>query len=294
MENRRDLDAGRRPTEARLAVVCLGASYTGRYLAREFGEEASVAFLTRDPGRLGAEGLTALDPGAAAAAAGSPGALILDTVPAVAGRGGAPELPYRAALGDAAGRPGGAAYLHLSSTSVYPSDFRARTEDGLPTLDERSDTGPESARAEGRLLLERAVLAQYPEARILRCGGIYGPGRSVAARFRDGDFSRAGTGNRMVTRIHVHDLCRLILAHGRARAAPAVVNAVDERPSSNRETFSHLERVLGIEVPGAWRTAEPTGRRVVSMHARSLLGGRYVFPTYREGFAACLAQWAGR
>ncbi len=278
-----------RPGDRRARVVCLGASFTGRYLAREFASEASVVFLTRDPARLRSQGLAALDPRDAEAAAAAPGALILDTVPAAD-----PALPYRPALGDLAGRPGGARYLHLSSTSVYPSRFCAETEDGLPTLDERSATGSESARAEGRLLLERAVLAAYPEARILRCGGIYGPGRCVATRFRDGDFSRAGAGNRMVSRIHVHDLCRLVLALGRAEPGPALVNAVDEGPSSNRETFSHLEGVLGVTVPGRWRTAAPAGRRVVSGHARALLGGRYAFPTYREGFADCLERTAAR
>ncbi len=271
-----------------MRVLCLGGGYTSTYLAHNF-HEVDVTFLTRNPERLITGGLRVFQPAGGTVAADVTIDLVLDTVPTVK-RDGKIRLPYRSALAPLMDGPDRPVFLHLSTTSVYPSNFTAECEDGLPTQDEDTPTGPNSDRAKDRLVLEQAIISTYAEARILRCGGIYGPGRCVATRFRDGDFSRAGSGNRMVTRIHVHDLCRLILAFGAAGAdiGTATVNAVDERSSSNRETFGHLETVLGFTVPGEWRTAQPVGRRVVSRYTAGLLDGGYRFPTYREGFADCL------
>jgi hypothetical protein len=269
-----------------LRVLCLGGSYTGMYLARNF-PEAQVTFLARDPERLVADGLAVMDP--ESTPGDEPVDLVLDTVPTVK-HDGKLILPYQTVLEPLMTGPNWPVFLHISTTSVYSSDFTAEREDDLPTQDERTPAGPDSDRAKDRLLLEQLVTATYAEARILRSGGIYGPGRCVATRFRDGDFARAGAGNRMVTRIHVHDLCRLILAFGKADVGLPVstVNAVDERSSSNRDTFGHLEGLLGITVPGDWRTAAPQGRSVVSQYAAGLLGGEYRFPTFKEGFADCL------
>ena len=115
---------------------------------------------------------------------------------------------------------------------------------------------------------------------------------ALATRFSKGDFSRTATGK---SNGHAHSRPRSMQAHtlifGRLQAGTRanLVNAVDRRPSCNRETFEYLERLLGITVPGDWRNEAPKGRMVVSKYADGLLGGHYRFPTYREGFAACLA-----
>jgi hypothetical protein len=275
-----------------MRILCLGGSYTGAYLAGNF-LDADVTFLARDPERLVAEGFSVADPRRIGE---QPFDLVLDTVPTVK-IDGEIHLPYQADLeplmsGPKMSGPNRPVFLHLSTTSVYSSNYTAEREQDLPTQDEDTPTGPDSDRAKDRLVLEQAVTAAYTDARILRCGGIYGPGRCVATRFRDGDFSRAGSGNRMVTRIHVHDLCRLILAFGKADVGLPIstVNAVDERSSSNRDTFAHLQGVLGVTVPGDWRTARPMGRSVVSRYAAGLLDGQYRFPTYKEGFSDCLGS----
>ena len=69
-----------------------------------------------------------------------------------------------------------------------------------------------------------------------------------------------------------------------------LVNAVDERPSLNSETYAFIEETLGIEIPGEWRNARPEGRKITSLYAKELLGGSYTFPTYREGFEDCLSR----
>jgi len=272
-------------------ILCLGGSYTGRYVASKFSKEHQVSFLSRNAEELRAKGYTAAGPEGLQELSKKGIGVILDTVPAVHSKRGL-EHPYRQELAKVLEWNPGSAFIHVSSTSVYPMEFTAEDEKDLPTMDEGSPAKPDTERGAERLLLEQHVARLVPDLRVLRCGGIYGPGRCMAARFKYGDFRRAESGNRMISRIHVHDLARLILAVGAPNHDDGlrVVNAVDERSSTNRETFGFLGESLGIRVPGDWREARPQGRRVVSLYAKGLLDGKFVYPTYREGFAQCLAE----
>ena len=270
----------------------------GRFLARNFGGH-TVHLLAREPERLRLQGYRAyssLD----AAEETLPAAfdLVLDTVPPVTSSDDRLVLPYARDVQFALERNPAAAYVHVSSTSVYPPGGPADEEGRNAEVDESTPAAPATERGEGRLRLEELVLRTYPGATIVRSGGIYGPGRCIAARFRAGDFRGTDRGNRVVSRIHVTDLCRLVLAVASAAVAgagaPRYVNAVDQRPSPNKETFEYIERLLDITVPGNWRAGGPVGRKVASNHSAELLGGRYQYPSYREGFVDCLDAGAER
>ena len=196
---------------------------------------------------------------------------VVDTVPALDS-----GLPY-ADIFARAGR-----LIHLSSTSVLPENFSAPDASGLPVLDETCKPSPQSERGARRLALEEEIQSRFKGAVVIRCGGIYGPNRGIVSHFLEGDFRRAETKNRMVSRIHVYDLCQLIVACARAEEPPPLIHGVDERPSLNREVFTFLENELGVSVPGSWRTEDASGRAVKSLYAASLIA--YRFPTYREGF----------
>ncbi len=273
-------------------ILCLGASFTGRYLWRNFSDRHRVFFLSRRSQQLAEAGLAAFS-----ASEWHRVALhqridaVLDTVPAIAASDSGEDIaepPYLREVGQVFGFNPSARLIHVGSTSVYPSHLK---ESDLPGLDE--DTAARSGKRGGkrRLLLEQRWMREYPDLRVIRSAGIYGPGRCLALRFKQGDFRRAAEGNRVVSRIHVHDLCRLILALAEAapqKPAPTLVHAVDESPVPNREVFEFLEEMLGIQVPGNWRQEPPRGRKIVSLHAKQLLGGTYRHPSYRQGFAACL------
>ncbi|MEQ9365995.1 MAG: hypothetical protein RIF32_17260 [Leptospirales bacterium] len=215
------------------------------------------------------------------------------------------EPPYHALVKDLLARDSSLPYVHVSSTSVLPGSDRgasraAAEESGdarrAPLeFDETTPVGPENSRGERRLRLERRIRELYPRAGILRSTGIYGPGRSIASQFQRGDFRRTNSGNVYVSRIHVHDLARLFLAMAACLRKNSddpmarLVHAVDERPTANEEVFSFLERELSVDVPGDWRGGGPRGRIIRSLYARDLLGDRYRYPTYVEGFRACLA-----
>jgi nucleoside-diphosphate-sugar epimerase len=274
-------------------IVCLGASFTGRYLAERFAGSHKVAFLCRNPEDASARGYTALtDYGLAAYLLNNEIGMVLDTVPAIVEGGILQDPPYLEQVEGVLRTYPAARYVHISTTSVYGPGIVGNDEAELPTVNENTLPAP-AERGLNRLMLENCILALYPDAAIVRSGALYGPGRCIALRFRSGDFRPSDGANRMTSRIHVHDLCRLAIALAERRNGPAIVNGVDERPSPNSETYAFIEKLIGKSVPGNWRESPPVGRRVASLYAKELLGGRYVFPTYREGFAACLAESPG-
>ena len=289
-----------------MKILVLGASFTGEYLADHFPEH-EVWFVSRRAAELRAAGRRVIDfapedsTSATAALANAPRFVaIMDTVPAIADeRPGADaaailDPPYLALVTALRQIDPALPFIHVSSTSVFATPDSAADGETPVALDETSATEPENDRGLRRLRLEQRVRALIPDACILRSTGIYGPGRSIAIQFRAGNFRRTGSGNQYVSRIHVHDLTRLFLAMALLkRADPGdarlrLVHGVDERPTANREVFLFLERELGVTVPGNWRDAPASGRIIRSLYAKNLLGGRYRYPTYVEGFRACL------
>jgi nucleoside-diphosphate-sugar epimerase len=276
-----------------MRILCLGGSYTGKALAQLLKDKCEVVFLARDPIALRRVGFQATSSTAILNSAEQISIdMVVDSVPPVYNADGRLTHPYAEATNLVLKQGKMVPIVHLSSTSVYPSMFSEEREEELPVLDEDSPTRPESERGVRRELLEEYVSGLWPGIRIVRSGGIYGPGRWLGGRFRAGDFGRIGSGNKMVSRIHVYDLARLILALSNLSGdqGPYVMNAVDEKPSSNKETFTYLEHLLGIKIPGGWREARPQGRKIVSNYVKTLLGDGFMYPSYKEGFAECLAK----
>ncbi len=273
-----------------MRFLCLGASYTGKTLAREFHEH-DVYFVSREKDSLGPAGLRPFD-----AAWPLRFDCVLDTLPALSDARGlrpAPH-PYRALVDDLlmAGQPP-PRIIHISSTSVYPGGGgdSGRGKDpgqGLEVVDETTPAAPDAERGRARLKLEEQLRSFWPGLIVVRAGGIYGRGRCLALSVRDGDFSRADPGNRMVSRIHVIDLCRIVIALASAPNPPALVNAVDRAPVPNAEVFAWLEDRLNMRIPGDWRGRPPVGRAVRTLYTEALLAGNYRFATYREGFEDAL------
>lgn len=270
-------------------ILCLGGSYTGRYLADNFSDDnIRIYFLSRDTEELLRSGYSAISPGSLIADGESYPSfdLVLDTIPPVQNGAGEIAPPYLEDVSAALIKNPNLLYVLISTTAVYAQGITADEASTLPVMDELSDPSPETDGGKIRLQLEEFIRAEFPRVCIIRSGGIYGPGRSIVKQFRDLNFKRSLTSNRMISRIHVHDLCRLILSTAQKQDIPEVINAVDDLPSLNRETFSFLEKLLKIEIPGEWRTSPPEGRSIKSLYAKNILGGHYVFPTYREGFSA--------
>ena len=273
-------------------ILCLGTSYTGRYAAVNFSRMHSFYFLSRKPGfyknlsYFDANKHTQID-------------CILDTVPpplAEMPSGQAPKPAYfeevqkllERKLGRKLERKAELAYVYISSTAIFPSCLEV--DDKTNIFNEESQALPETERGQRRLQSEIRIRQYYPQAKILRSTGIYGPGRSLVEQFQAANFSRAKHGNRLVSRVHVHDLLRLAFVLGQEPQSPSLVHAVDQRTVGYKEIFSFLEKEFAFSIPGDWRHATLKGRIIQSLHAKKLLTGGYRFPSYREGFSALLPK----
>ena len=181
--------------------------------------------------------------------------------------------------------------LFVSSTAVYG-------ESGGEWVDE--ETPPRPPRFNGRIVLEGERAARAASARhatVVRFGGIYGPGRRrLIDRVREGA-GCAPAPVQWTNRIHAED-CAGVLQHllGLAEPAPLYV-AVDDEPAPRREVMEWLAARMGLPCPppeGAPGPRAPAragreGRRCRNARLRAS-GYRFRYPTYREGYAALLAE----
>ena len=271
-----------------MKILCLGASFTGTYMASNFGNDNTIKFLTRQPSLVKNRGFFAIDP-VSSHEIDTPD-LILDTIPPIQEESGRFSLPYGNIVDRLMSSKQDVIYIHISSTSVYPSNFTSSTEIDVPVIDEDNLAKPDTKRGESRLKLEDKILKRYDNSRIIRAGGIYGPHRSLIGRFIAGDFSRVSADNKMVSRIHVRDLCRIIMSFGKINPGvnTNIVNGVDTKPSTNHETFSYIEKLTRAPLPVSLQTETVLGRKITSKYAMTLLNNEYVFPTFKEGFLDCI------
>lgn len=176
-----------------------------------------------------------------------------------------------------------------SSTAVYAQTDGRR-------VDEESSTQP--THYSGRILLEgeRAFLESNHPATILRLSGIYGPGRTRLI-----DSVRAGKAEvqegppRYTNRIHRDD-CAGALAHlMRMDAADEIYLGVDDEPADRRNVLNWLADRLGVPHPRVAESREAPSTRAATnkrcSNARlKATGYRFLYPSYREGYAEIIAE----
>ena len=138
------------------------------------------------------------------------------------------------------------------------------------------------------------------EGLVLRYGMLYGPGTYHDRRGSTGADIVAGrvpliegaTG--MYSWLHVEDAASAALA-ALARGAPGVYNVVDDEPAPQPEWLPVLAQALGADPPAAAETQPPSDTLEMSLRgasnakAKSELGWRPQYASWREGFPASLA-----
>ena len=175
----------------------------------------------------------------------------------------------------------------VSSTSVYGQQAGEWVEEDTPAA---------AGSFSGRLirLAEEVLFQSELPVTVVRCGGIYGPGRGrTVDRVRKGQASCAGGEPKYVNLIHRDDLV-CVLEHLMKVGHPAdVYIAVDHEPVAQDELLGWIARELHVPEPPLRVGEEDAYRRSKSnkrCRNHRLLGTGFVFayPTYREGYGTLL------
>lgn len=265
-------------------VLIFGFGYIGSAfaaLARDAGHQVAATF--RDPAKrplLDALEITAVPAGNARAlrqAVKAVGTILVCPAP---GDRGCPAFGAMAGL-ELSGKWLG----YLSTTGVYGN------RDGGWVFEDSARL-PTSAEGRRRVVAEDQWLTKG--AHVFRLPGLYGPGRNVLMRLRDGTATYIVKPGHVFSRLH-HDDCASALMASLARPRPGgVYNLCDDEPAPAGEVMAWAAAEFGLALPPqtAWDDAasSPTMRRfyldnkrVSNALAKAELGWRPRYPTYREG-----------
>lgn len=175
----------------------------------------------------------------------------------------------------------------VSSTAVY------HQTDG-EWVDESSPTHPSHFAGIRTLEAEAVASASSVPSVVLRCGGIYGPGRRrLIESVAQGRARWAPGSPRFTNRIHRDDVAGA-LAHLLFHPAPErLYVGVDEAPAPEREVFDFLAERLGVPPPTAELNDDMQrsgGNKRCSSRLLRQSGYSFVYPSFREGYGAMLAS----
>ena len=246
--------------------------------ARASGYTISATARTADKRQaLDQQGVQAVDPADATALAEAMTANAMLVTPAP-GDDGCPAFLAMAGLG---ARPGWTGYL--STTGVYG-------DRGGGWVFEDSELRPTSDEGRRRVLAEQQWLGLG--AHIFRLPGLYGAGRNVLLRLRDGSARRVDKPGHVFSRLH-HDDCATALMASLARPRPGgIYNLCDDEPASPDDVLQFAAQLAGIALP-SFSDVTPAmvrfyadNKRVSNALAKAELGWRPRYPSYREGLRA--------
>ena len=187
---------------------------------------------------------------------------------------------------------------YLSTTGVYG-------DSGGAWVDESSPTAASLPRSRARLQCEQRWLDSGLPVQSFRLPAIYGPGRCPFEALRQGTARLMHKPGQVFCRIHVDDIVGALLhcLEQPAEQRPALLNVSDNAPCPSSETLGYAAHLLGCKLPPCQRYEAIAGamspmalsfwadnRRVRNHRLCHELGYRLRYPSYREGFAASLAE----
>ena len=286
---------------AQKSLLVFGAGYLGRaVLAEARARGLSVAATSRGPERraaLEADGITAVDPtdkAALAAAASKASAILVTAPPEGHGCPGAKSL--LPALTETGAYPDWIGYV--SSTAVYGDrDGGWVFEDDA--LNAASLEGARRVRAEADWF--DAGQGMGLTVQVFRLPAIYGPGRSVVDRLRDGSARIVRKPGQIFNRVHVDDAVSGLFASMERPRPGAAYNLTDDAPSPVDVVMADAARRMGLPQPPEVDWTDPSvsegmrrfyldSKRISNARAKAELGWRPAYPSWREGLEAILAS----
>jgi nucleoside-diphosphate-sugar epimerase len=180
-------------------------------------------------------------------------------------------------------------FFFTSSTAVY-------AQGAGEWVDESSETAPQHFSGQRLLEGERLIGEQPIHCTILRCSGIYGPGRTrLVQSVLDGS---ARVSERITNRIHRDDIAGAIVHLIATGQKPRLLLLSDDEPAPERDVLGYLARCLLVPepphvTPPASALPARGSKRCSNARLRAT-GYRLRHPSYREGYAALIAELAAR
>jgi hypothetical protein len=187
---------------------------------------------------------------------------------------------------------------YLSTTGVYG-------DCGGAWVDETAPCQANLGRSQARRTAEQSWQASGLPVQIFRLPAIYGPHRSPFKALLAGDSRLIHKVGQVFSRVHVDDIVGALLhcLSQPLEERPAVVNVVDNCPCPSSETLGFAAHLLGCKLPPAERfeaiaeSMSPMARSFWADNRRASnsllcegLGYQLRYPSYREGYRACLAE----
>lgn len=185
---------------------------------------------------------------------------------------------------------------YLSTTGVYGN------RDG-DWVDETSELKPGFDHQRRRVEAEGQWRDLYREhqvpVHIFRLAGIYGPGRNLLQRVRQGSAKRIDQPGLVFNRIHVEDVVQVLSASMEHPQPGAIYNVSDDVPSSPAEAVAFTCELLHVEVPPLMALEDAklsdmargfylTNKKVRNHKIKEELGVQLQYPDYKAGLRALL------
>lgn len=183
---------------------------------------------------------------------------------------------------------------YLSTTGVYG-------DHGGAWIDEDTPPGPISVRGERRVAAE-AAWAELAERHNLpmhyfRLAGIYGPGRNQLAGLKAGTARRIDKPGQVFSRIHVHDIARILRASMARPHAGRAYSVCDDDPAPPQDVVAFAAGLLNCTppplIPFDDAKLSPMAasfygenKRIHNTRIKDELNIALAYPSYREGLRA--------
>ncbi|MCX7811509.1 MAG: hypothetical protein N2247_11400 [Leptospiraceae bacterium] len=260
---------------SKLKILLCGLGYTSQYLYQNFEHEYKI--LSRDKNRTNFNVNESFYPD-----------IVLDTIPPVYENHQIINPIYKEILLDLYNKKP-YVYIHISSTSIYPEmdkEFDEKTPIEVKSISERGRK---------RWDLEERIISFFPYALILRSGGIYGPGRNLVLSLKNQEYNHLPQENKVVYRIHVYDLCQILLFFGQILLERGIeksvfpgykrnnlINAVYSQNDPIVDVLKFIKNQFSIEIPEKFLFLEkPKTNRVIKSLYNNI---NFRYMDYRKGF----------
>ncbi|MGE0397360.1 MAG: NAD-dependent epimerase/dehydratase family protein [Kofleriaceae bacterium] len=275
-------------------IIILGCGFLGGHIARAgLAAGRPVRVLARGTGRmqplaaLGAE-VKYLDVGIMSkipqAISGLHGATVIYSVPPVTTL--RPGQAIRAAMQAAYGI-GAGCFIYLSSSGLYGDkpDDEVWIDETTPLA---VDHGMQNVRSDE----EEVEKHQFERMRavILRLAPVYGGGKGVRPRLREGKFKLLDDGEHATSRIYLDDFIRVVFAAEERAPNKSVYLVADDEPTTQLAYATWLCEHLGLPMPGKRALYEPgkpatnhRNRKFRNTKMKTELGIELQYPTFRDG-----------